>query len=60
MYVPGKLMYVANTQSRAFIHGEPSYVAHDDMEVLVHNLVENQPATADKLEEFRRVIEDTN
>ena len=57
MYVPGKLMYVADTLSRAFIRGEPSCGAPDDMEVLVHNLVENLPATPDKLEEFRRAIE---
>ena len=44
--VPGKLMYVADTLSRAFIRGEPSCGAPDDMEVLVHNLVENLPATA--------------
>ena len=48
-YVPGKLMYVADTLSRAFIRGEPSCGAPDDMEVLVHNLVENLPPTADKL-----------
>ena len=56
MYVPGKLMYVEDTLSRAFIRGEPSCGAPDDMKVLVDNLVENLPATADKLEEFRRVI----
>ena len=44
-YVPGKLMYVAATLSRAFIRGEPGCGAPDDMEVLVHNL-------------FRRVIGD--
>ena len=46
-------MYVADTLSHELIR-EPSYGAPDDMEVLVQNL----PATADKLEEFRRVIED--
>ena len=35
-------------------HGEPSCGAPDDMEVLVHNLVENLPATTDKLKAFRR------
>ena len=57
-YVPGRLMYVADTLSRAFIRGEPSCGAPDDMEVHVHNLVENLPATAEKLEEFRQVIGD--
>ena len=56
MYVPGKLMYVADTLSRAYIEGQPSCVAPDDMEVPVHSLVENLPATADKLEQFRRII----
>ena len=58
MYVPGKLMHVADTLSRAYIEGQPSCGAPDDMEVLVHNLVENLPATADKLEQFRRTIAD--
>ena len=58
MYVLGKLMYVADTLSRAYIEGQPSCGAPDDMEVLVHNLVENLPATADKLEQFRRSITD--
>ena len=55
MHVPGKLMYVADTLSHAFIPVEPSCGEPDNMEVLVHNLVENLPATTDKLEEFRRV-----
>ena len=49
-------MYVADTLSRAFIRGELSCGAQDDMEVLVPNLVENLPATSDNFEEFRRVI----
>ena len=55
MYVPGKLIYMADMLPRAFIRGEPSCGEPDDMEVLVHNRVENIPATADKL---RRVIGD--
>ena len=43
-------MYVADTLSRALIRGEPRCGAPDDMKVLVHNLVETLPATADKLE----------
>ena len=57
-YVPGKLMHVADTMSRGFIRGEASCGAPGDMEVLVNILVENLLATADKLEEFRRVIVD--
>ena len=57
-YMPGKVMYVVDTLSRAFIRYDPSCGAPDDMEVLVQNLAENLPAIADKLEVFRRVIED--
>ena len=57
-YVLGKLMYVADTLPRVFIRRESICGAPDDMEVLVHNLVDNLPATADTLEEFRRAIED--
>ena len=55
-YVPGKLMYVANTLSRAYITGDAKCGAPEDMEVLVHSLVENLPATIDKLEQFRRAF----
>ena len=55
-YVPGKLMYVADTLSRAYITGEAGCGAPEDMEVLVHSLVENLPATIDKLEQFRRAF----
>ena len=48
--------YVADTLSRVHIEGQPSCVAPDDMEVPVHSLVENLPATAAKLEQFRRII----
>ena len=51
-YVPGKLMYVADTQSRAYITGDAECGASEDMEVFVHSLVENLPATIDKLEQF--------
>ena len=55
-YVPGKLMYVADTLSRAYITGDAGCGAPEDMEVLVHSLVENLPATIDKLEQFRRAF----
>ena len=55
-YVPGKLMYVADTLSRAYITGDAECGAPEDMEVLVHSLVENLPATIDKLEQFRRAF----
>ena len=55
-YVPGKLMYVADTLSRAYITGDAECGAPEEMEVLVHSLVENLPATIDKLEQFRRAF----
>ena len=55
-YVPGKLMYVADTLSRAYITGDSECGAPEDMEVLVHSLVENLPETIDKLEQFRRAF----
>ena len=55
-YVPGKLMYVADTLSRAYITGDAECGTPEDMEVLVHSLVENLRATIDKLEEFRRAF----
>ena len=47
-------MYVADTLSHAYISGDAGCGAPEDMEVLVHSLVENLPATIDKLEQFRR------
>ena len=55
-YVPGKLMYVADTLSRAYITGDAECGAPEDMEVLVHSLVENLAATIHKLEQYRRVF----
>ena len=55
-YVPGKLMYVADTLSLAFLTGDAGCEAPEDMEVLVHSLVENLPATIDKLGQFRRAF----
>ena len=49
-------MYVADTLSRAYITGDAECGAPEDMEVLVHSLVENLPATIDKLEQFRRAF----
>ena len=49
-------MYVADTLSRAYITGDAGCGAPEDMEVFVHSLVENLPATIDKLEQFRRAF----
>ena len=55
-YVSGNLMYVADTLWRAYITGDAGCGAPEDMEVLVHSLVANLPATIDKLEQFRRAF----
>ena len=43
--MPGKLRYVADTMSRAYITGDAGCGAPEDMNMLVHSLVENLPAT---------------
>ena len=53
-YVPAKLMYVEDTLPRAYITGDADCGVPEDMEVLVHSIFENLPATIDKLEQFRR------
>ena len=42
--------------SRAYITGDAGCGAPEDMNMLVHSLVENLPATIDKLEQFRRAF----
>ena len=37
-YVPGKLMYVADTLSRAYVSGDSSCGVAEDIEVMVHML----------------------
>ena len=49
-------MYVADTLSRAYITGDAGCGAPEDMDVLVHSLVESLPATMYKLEQFRRAF----
>ena len=55
-YAPGKLIYVVDTLSHAYITGDAGCGAPEDMEVLVQSLVDNLPATIDKLEQFRRAF----
>lgn len=52
-YIPGKYMYVADTLSRAFIKGESSCGAAEDVEVMVHSLVNNLPVSTDKMGELK-------
>ena len=52
-YVPGKLMYVADTLSRAYVQGDPSCGAPDDIEVMVHMLLDSLPMTEAKRKQFK-------
>ena len=47
---------MADTLSRAYITDAAYCGAPEDTDVLVHSLVENLPATIDKLEQFRRAF----
>ena len=58
VYVRGKYLFLADTLSRAFIQGDPKCGAPDDMEVMVHSLVHNIPASPDRLNEIRQVTAD--
>ena len=53
-YVPGKYMYVADTLSRAYLDEPPSeQELSDDMEIIVHSLVERLPLTKEKLAQMK-------
>ena len=45
---------MADTLSRAYITGEPTCGAAEDIKVMVHSLVRDLPVSAGKIEEFRR------
>ena len=49
-------MYVEDTLSRAYITGDADCGVPEDMEVLVHSIVENLPATINKRQQFRRAF----
>ena len=51
-YVPGRLMYVSDTLSRAYIPGDPRDGAADDEEIMVH-AVDSLPMTSQKRQEFK-------
>jgi len=57
-YVPGKLMYIADTLSRAYIEGDPACGAAEDVEVMVHQLLDSLPMTQAKRQQFRDAISD--
>ena len=60
-FVPGKLMYVADTLSRAFVPGDPKHGAAEDIEVMVHSLARSLPISDDKRALFTKTtLEDPN
>ena len=57
IFTPGKNMFIA---SRAYLKSKPSVAETeiaDDIEVMVHLILHEFPASAEKLEEFRRETE---
>ena len=52
-YVPGKYLYVADTLSRAYIQGDPTCDAPEDIEVMVHTLFGSLPVSIEKMDAFR-------
>ena len=57
-YIPGKEMHLADALSRAYITGEPDRDLSQDIEVMVHAVVRDIPATDNKLEEIRMRTEE--
>lgn len=59
-YTPGKQMYVADTLSRAYVHGEPTEVEKDiasDICVMVNTVLFEFPASNKRLDELRAETE---
>ena len=57
-YVPGKLLYVADALSRAYIDSEPDRELIDDVEIMVHSVTKNFPASKGRLEQIRSATAD--
>ena len=55
-YVPGRLMYIADTLSRAYLEGESDYGAAEEAEIMVHQLLDSLPMTAAKRDNFKQAI----
>jgi len=55
-YIPGKEMVLADALSRAFLHtvDESTAEVAEDIEVLVHTLLNDFPASYNRLDEFRQ------
>ena len=47
-------MYVADTLSRAYIEGNPTCDAADDIEVMVNSLIGNLPVRIENMDAFRQ------
>ena len=54
-YTPGKYMYVADTLSRAFLNetDESNNETNEEMNVMIHTIIENLPISDEKLEILR-------
>ena len=57
-YVPGKLMYMADTLSRAYLSDdEHDPEAEEDLDVLIHALVKDMPVSEPKKDKLREATE---
>ena len=54
-YVPGKFLFIADTLSRAYLpaKGEQQEL-NEDIEVMVHSMVTEIPASPEKIEELKK------
>ena len=57
-YNPGKDLFLADTLSRAYVQDHHDKELLDDIEVMVHSVIQEIPASPVKLEEIRRATAD--
>ena len=57
-YAPGKDLFLADTLSRAYGQDHHDKELLDDIEVMVHSVIQEIPASPVKLEEIRRATAD--
>ena len=57
-YVPGNDLFLADTLSRAYVQDHHNKELLDDIEVMVHSVIQEIPASPVKLEEIRRATAD--
>ena len=55
-YVPGKLMYIPDTLSRAYqtVSDDTDLELHEETEIMVHSLVKSLPVSSTKIDQFKR------